>query len=248
MHSCIAFLGLASVVAPSLAAQSAWVVEVAVQRHDQADALASPLRYGGLAPSFSLAGHHDGRTLSGISLAFSPARLTTRLSGPDTHSTDAWGGEVAGRWLRRVAEGGAGTVHLGPRLDVVASVRQQTYRPDVATELYGDIIAGLEVAGAWTWRPAVGHALRQQLSTPLFSAALRTPYTGAKFMPPLLLGGPGRLVGVRYEVEYTRDVSGTVALGSRYVFRTFRYPDPRSFSVVQHRLGAVVHFGGGTPR
>ncbi|MEX0692562.1 MAG: hypothetical protein WD043_12045 [Gemmatimonadales bacterium] len=240
-------LALLLAVVPAVHAQSALVVTAGVERYDQRDALASPLRYGGAAPSLTAAWRRDGRTASGIELTLSRLRLTPNMSGSATHFIDAWAGAFAAHWLRCGAEDGSSALCLGARLDAFLSMRQQTYRPDVPTELYGDLIAGLEAAVAWTWRPAPQHALRQTLSVPVASAAVRTPYTGAKYIPPIALGGPGRLVGLRYEAEYTRAVGRNVALGSRYVFRTFRYPDPRSFKVVSHRLSAVLRVGGTTP-
>jgi hypothetical protein len=61
-------------------------------------------------------------------------------------------------------------------------------------------------------------------------------------------GGPGRLVGLRYEVEYSRALADRIALGGRYTFNAFHYPEPRSFSVVSHGLSAVVRVGAGGAR
>lgn len=247
LHSLATAIGLAVAAIPAAAQSSGWVIGVSAERYDQADALASPLRYGGVGPALVLGWRHAGRTLSGVVLEATPNRLTSRVSVGDAHYLEAWTVGLALPWLRRVRAGGRSTAHLGAQLDVFGAFRRQHFLPGAGTEIYADVIAGLEAAGAWTWRPAAGHTVRQTLSTPVLSAALRTPYTGAKFMPPLMLGAPGRLVGVRYEAEYTRAVSGGVAVGTRYVFRAFRYPDPRSFSVVRHQLGAVVRFGGGGP-
>jgi len=238
-------LSLMAIAAHPLGAQASWDASIGLERYEQADALASPLRYRGTSPSLGLAWRHRDRTLSGVSVRVAQARLTTHLSLRGTHHMDAWDGRLEGHWLRRVADGRGSTLHVGARINVFASVRQQTFRPDVSTELYGDMIAGLEAAVAWTLLPAVGHSLRQEISLPFASAVLRTPYAGAKYMPPLVWGGPGRLVGLRYEVEYSRAVAGRIALGGRYTFNAFHYPDPRSLSVVSHRLSAVVRVGSG---
>jgi len=248
MRTPLVLLGLSSSAALPLGAQSAWLVGLGVERYDQADALASPLRYGATDPWIAVAWRHQGRTLSGVAVSFAPARLTARPSGPGSHYIDAWGGGLAGHWLRRVVGTRRSAIHIGARLDVFASARRQVFRPDAGTELYADLIAGLEGAAAWTWWPGAADELRQELSVPVMSAAMRTPYTGAKYLPSLMLGGPGRLTGIRYEVEYTRAVSGGLALGSRYTFDTFHYPDPRGLSVVSHRLGVLARFGGGGRR
>jgi len=85
MRTPLVLLGLSSSAALPLGAQSAWLVGLGVERYDQADALASPLRYGATDPWIAVAWRHQGRTLSGVAVSFAPARLTARPSGPGSH-------------------------------------------------------------------------------------------------------------------------------------------------------------------
>jgi hypothetical protein len=128
-------------------------------------------------------------------------------------------------------------------MDFFTSYRRQHYHSLFPTEIYGDLIGAIDVSASWIWRPAPRHQFRHAVATPVVSAALRTPYTGAKFMPDVLFGGPGRLVGMRYELEYASVGMGSSGWGAMYGLQVFRYPDPRPLLVATHRLAGVLRFG-----
>ncbi len=237
---------LASLVTSPVAAQRAFELGIGGAYRAQRDDLASPLRYAGLGPALRLGYAAEGhRSRFAVVLNAGTARLTSAISTPSMHYARDTRGSLAVEYLRQIG-GGRLAVFAGGRFDASMDVRQHTYDPrTVGDELFADLFGVLEAAGAATLPVGPG-TLSTTLAIPLVSLALRTPYTGATYVPVPELRGPGTLVGFMHRVAYRWWPTVRVGITVLHTFEWIHYPTPRALSAVVQRLGASVsiHVGG----
>lgn len=208
-------------------------------RHGQTDAAASPLKYRGTLPGFSLR-YSRVRDASRLELtaAFGAGTLDSRITDGSDPSEKAYMGRLGVRYLRRVggALGGRVSLLAGAQLDGHLGVREHTYGTG-GTEAFADLIVPLQAAAGWDWTPG-GTRIGQRLAVPVAAMAMRTPWGGLKHVPAVELAWAWDLLGFDHALFVERTASPRVALRLTWSTLFLRHDEPRELRAVTHRIGA----------
>lgn len=214
--------------------QGGFRLDVGVARNGQLDRMASPIRRYGTAPEVGLAYRRVGRaTRFEVGGSFTSLHLAS--GGDDRGGTDAFMGTLRVQWLRRAARRTSWQAFLGARIDLLASVRRQSYPPDGQTELFGDLFVPLMAVAGHELRLTPRMVAWQTVAVPVAALVARSPYTGLKYLPDLELAGPGRLMGLDHVIGVDGSLGPHWSWLAAWRLSVLRYPDPRVLTLATHR-------------
>ena len=206
----------------------------------QRDDLASPLRYAGLGPGARLKySALGGSSRFAIVVQGGTARLTSPVSTPTAHYERETHANLIVEYLRRIHGGRLG-LFVGGRLDADGDVRYHTYdRANVGREVFADLFTTLDAAGTATLPVGPG-ALSMTVAVPLIALALRTPYTGAQYVPAPELRTVGTIWGITNRVEYRWLLSHRFGISAFHLIRWLHYPTPRPLTAAMQQFGVSL--------
>lgn len=243
-------LALALAAASGTAAQtaiphSAVRFELGAAVRGQSDLMASPLAYRGVGAHVALAyeKRQAGRRFT-VEGSYATVRLTSRITDGVDHKESTFVADLAVRSLYDVGAAWSGRVrfYAGGQLDMLLPVRSHDYLAGM-TEYYADVFLPLQVAGGW--EAALGPVVvSERLALPLLAVVGRCPYTGLRYTPTFSVAPPGRLLGFDHAVAVERPAGGRVAVRLEWRTTLVRYPEPRTLSMVSHRVGLSVALSG----
>ncbi len=235
----LAFLAVTLAASPATA-QRILDVGLGGSYRVQRDDLASPLRYAGLGPGARLEyAALGGSSRFAIVVQGGTARLTSPVSTSDMHYERETHANLSVEYLRRVHDGQLG-LFVGGRLDADGDVRFHTYdRATVGREVFADLFTTLDVMGTATLPVGPG-SLNMTVGVPLVALALRTPYTGAQYVPAPEFRTVGTIWGVTHRVGYRWLLSHRLGLSAFHLMRWLHYPTPRSLTAATQQFGVSL--------
>jgi hypothetical protein len=230
----------ATLVTSPAAAQRVFDVGLGGSYRAQRDDLASPLRYAGLGPGARLEyAALGGSSRFAIVVQGGTARLTSPVSTATTHYERETHANLSVAYLRRIHDGRLG-LFLGSRLDADGDVRFHTYdRATVGREVFADLFTTLDAMGTATLPVGPG-SLSMTVAVPLVSLALRTPYTGAQYVPAPEIRTVGTIWGVTNRVGYRWLLSRRFGLSAFHLMRWLHYPTPRPLTAAMQQFGVSL--------
>ena len=223
-----------------------WTAGAALVHHVQADALASPLRYGGVGPGLSLGYARVGpRSRTALHVAYGGPSLESRISRPGVSTEQTHRLTVSVPHLRGVRGGQRLDLLLGGQLTGDVLYRKHAY--PTSTEHFADAFVLLEAAAGLEYRASERLRVEQRLAVPLLGLLWRSPYTGLKYAPEAALALPHQLQGLRHELALTRAAGPRLSLTAAHELVLLRHADPWELATVTQRLrlGVELRRGGG---
>ena len=200
----------------------------------------SPLRYAGAGTGFALAygtGSDDWRT--GLQLLYASTQLSTDISNSREHTGRARRLELRIPYQRRVFGGTSRLAgfRLGAQLASDLFYRNHTYSTNLPTEHFIDAFTWLGLVGGWQSRPGAGWQVHYSAALPLVGMVWRTPYTGAKYMPPAQLTLPNTMIGLENRLSFTRRLSAALDFHASYDLRLLRHEATWNLATASQRIG-----------
>ncbi len=217
---------------------SVWSLTGSWIRQGTSDELISPLHYTGSGWRLTLAREtwSPGSTWDVQASYFAPS-LESDAPLPDGGFQETSQGALSVHYLRRVGSLLDDRILLraGGALGARAAVRRHQFNA-LSDETYADAFVPLSLAGAWE-TAVPGGSLMHRLTVPLLTLALRSPYSGLKYVPDPEVAGPWSYAGFTSRLVYRVDREGLVGMSLVHTFSLARYPDPFPLAKAFHSLG-----------
>jgi len=222
-----------------------WSLDAGLLHTLQADALASPLRYGGLGPGAAFGYERVGAaSRTAVSLVYARPRLSSSITRGAAFEESAHRLRLAVPHHRLLHASGPLTVLMGTQLSADVYYRRHDYAN--YPEHYLDAFVLLEAAAGVEYRAGAKLRIDQRIAIPAAGIVWRSPYTGMKYAPSARLALPDRLQGLTHRLTVSRTLSPTVAVRLTHEVVLLRHSEPWRLAVITQgvRLGVVWLRGG----